>query len=182
MQVKEYIQTLVDEKKIRMERIGSGNWYWSFASDEVQARETELGCLRRELERSEAAWREIGGRLTALREKRNMEEGDGNVEEARNGLMRAKGDLEREVGMLRSRMEETKRGQGRKSVAAMKAEIGELKEQAHMWTDNVYILEQYVRKLAGGDREVVKAIQQECYGEEYTEEDGGLRELLLPLS
>lgn len=176
MQVKEYIQYLVGENRVRVEKIGSGNWYWSFASDEVQARERELEGLRREVERGEAGWREVEGRVTALREKRDMEEGDGDVEEERNGLMRAKGELEKEVGMLRGRVEEMKRGQGRKSVAAMKAEIGELKEQAQMWTDNVYILEQYVRKLAGGDREVVKAMQQEYYGEEYIE-DEGLREL-----
>ena len=45
-----------------------------------------------------------------------------------------------------------------------------------MWTDNIYMLEAYLGKLAGGDREIMAAVQQECYGEEYVEGEG-LREI-----
>lgn len=176
MQVKEYIQSLVDENKLRIEKIGSGNWYWSFASDEVKERERELGVLRTEVEKVRGVCEEVEGRVAVLRTKRKTEgeEGEG-LEEERNGLMRVKGELEREVGMLRRRTEEMRRGQGRRSVAAMKPEIGELKQQTQMWTDNVYVLEEYVRKLAAGDLSVVQALQQEVYGEEYAEGEG-LRE------
>ncbi|KAH9221616.1 meiotic nuclear division protein 1, partial [Leptodontidium sp. 2 PMI_412] len=30
MQVKEYLQSMQDENLIRVEKIGSGNWYWCF--------------------------------------------------------------------------------------------------------------------------------------------------------
>lgn len=42
MQVKDYLQALSDDNKIRVEKIGSGNWYWSFPSDEQKARQAEL--------------------------------------------------------------------------------------------------------------------------------------------
>ncbi len=39
MQVKDYLQSLADDNKIRVEKIGSGNWYWSFLSDEKKAKD-----------------------------------------------------------------------------------------------------------------------------------------------
>jgi hypothetical protein len=41
IQVKEYIQTLIEENKLRVDKIGSGNWYWSFGSDEKYDRERQ---------------------------------------------------------------------------------------------------------------------------------------------
>ena len=183
MQVKEYVQGLVDENKIRVEKIGTGNWYWCFASDEVKAKERELEGLRREIEKVGGSCGEVEGKVRALRERRALEEGcdggDGKeeVEKERDELMETRNGLEREVVELRARLEEArKKGEG-KSVGRMKGEIEELKQEAMMWTDNVYVLEEYVKKLAGGDMGVVRAVQQECYGEEYAEGEG-LRELL----
>lgn len=42
MQVKDYLQALSDENKIRVEKIGSGNWYWSFPSDEKKIKQAAL--------------------------------------------------------------------------------------------------------------------------------------------
>jgi hypothetical protein len=42
MHVKDYLQALADDNKIRVEKIGSGNWYWSFLSDEKKAKDTML--------------------------------------------------------------------------------------------------------------------------------------------
>ncbi|KAL4908900.1 hypothetical protein BDW74DRAFT_145512 [Aspergillus multicolor] len=58
----------------------------------------------------------------------------------------------------------------------MKEELEESRQQAQQYTDNIYILEEYVRKLTGGDREVMQAVQREFYGDEYVEGEG-LREL-----
>jgi hypothetical protein len=42
MHVKDYLQSLADDNKIRVEKIGSGNWYWSFPSDEKKTKEAAL--------------------------------------------------------------------------------------------------------------------------------------------
>lgn len=42
MQVKDYLTALVDDNKIRVEKIGSGNWYWCFRGDEKRQKEGEL--------------------------------------------------------------------------------------------------------------------------------------------
>lgn len=42
MQVKDYLQSLSDDNKIRVEKIGSGNWYWSFPNDDKKTKEDAL--------------------------------------------------------------------------------------------------------------------------------------------
>jgi hypothetical protein len=54
MQVKDYLQSLADDNKIRVEKIGSGNWYWSFPSDEKKAKETALEKAQEEYNKAAA--------------------------------------------------------------------------------------------------------------------------------
>ena len=42
MQVKDYLTALSDDGKIRVEKIGSGNWYWCFRGDEKTQAQNEL--------------------------------------------------------------------------------------------------------------------------------------------
>jgi hypothetical protein len=54
MQVKDYLQALSDDNKIRVEKIGSGNWYWSFPSDERKSREAALEKAQEEHDKAAA--------------------------------------------------------------------------------------------------------------------------------
>ncbi|EHL00360.1 putative Meiotic coiled-coil protein 7 [Glarea lozoyensis 74030] len=72
MQVKEYLQALSDENLIRVEKIGSGNWYWCFVSEERKRREGVLKGLKNEKGGLEE-------RIVAL-------EGEVEVEEGRRGV------------------------------------------------------------------------------------------------
>lgn len=185
MQVKEYIQTLTDEGLIRVEKIGSGNWYWCFGSDEKKTREARLGQLQKEVEKAQASYDEVGSSLTELLAKREAEENgsggdaDGDDETERESLLRKKEELEQVVQQLQAQWKAitSSTGDEGKSVQEKKAELETLRQAAQDWTDNIYILEEYLGRLAGGDREIMAAVQQECYGEEYVEGEG-LRELL----
>lgn len=59
MQVKDYLQALQDDNKIRVEKIGSGNWYWSFPSDEKKAREAAMERAQEDLNKADAAVKEL---------------------------------------------------------------------------------------------------------------------------
>src|SRR6187402_1164160 len=48
MQVKDYLQAIQDENLIRVEKIGSGNWYWCFMSDAKKAKENMINKLKAE--------------------------------------------------------------------------------------------------------------------------------------
>lgn len=180
MQVKEYIQALLDEGKLRVEKIGSGNWYWIFGSDEKLERERMVGRVKTEVEKTRKSCADAQAALaaeTALRQREEPdEEGEDHAgrESRRNSLMATRIALEAEVGRLQAAEMQRNNGSN-KGVTQIRQELGGLQQQAQQWTDNIYILEGYVRQLAGGDQEVVTAVVRECFGDEYV--DGGLREL-----
>ncbi|KAJ5671559.1 hypothetical protein N7507_000686 [Penicillium longicatenatum] len=176
IQVKEYIQALLDEDQIRVDKIGSGNWYWSFGSDEKVERERQLARVYTEVEKvkkSCAEWE------TALAEtaRRHGSDSEGENEvgiDTRQNLLVTKAELTAEVHRLR--VAEMGLGDSvcKKGVLMLQGELAGFRQQALQWTDNLCILEQYLRELAQ-DPQMVAAVLHECYGDEYV--DGGLREL-----
>ncbi|KAJ6074405.1 uncharacterized protein N7446_002182 [Penicillium canescens] len=151
IQVKEYIQALTDENRLRVEKIGSGNWYWSFASDEKHEQERHLARVSAEVEKSRKSCTEMMAALadeTARREEEPEDEGKEGVPHTPEGR--------------------TSDGRG--------SELAGFRQDALKWTDNIYVLEEYLRKLAGGDRQMVEEVLRECYGDEYVDGEG-LREL-----
>lgn len=179
MQVKDFLSALVDDGRVRVERIGSGNWYWSWASDEKRQLEAVYAELERE---NDQARRNVEELMRRRDEAVAAAAGDSNDEkQMRIELAATRARLETEVVALREELRErTGEGDGGDgsglSARQKEAEIGKLRAEAVQWTDNIYVLEGYVRRLAGGDEELVAAVQRECYGDEYVEGEG-LREL-----
>ncbi|CAG7922601.1 unnamed protein product [Penicillium olsonii] len=161
IQVKEYIQALTDEGQVRVEKIGSGNWYWSFPSDEKRARESQLARVRTEVEKTRQACADAQALIT--------EAGLRGEAEERDSLTARKAELQAAVDWVRTT--EAQRGNSR---STLQAQLAGFRQEALQWTDNIYILEEYMRKLTG-DRALVDLILQESYGEEYV--DGGLAEM-----
>ena len=166
MQVKDYVQALSDEGKIHVEKIGSGNWYWSFASEETKLREVELGKLRAELEGVQANVGELEGKVKVAREERADGEGD-----EREELVRRQEVLSLEVGALRKELE-TYADADPGEVERKRREVEGFKRRAERWTDNLMLVEGYMGKLMGGDREAMDGLRRQVYGEEYVEGEG----------
>ena len=78
MQVKDYLTALVDDIKIRVEKIGSGNWYWCFRGDDKKLREQEVKKWEREKESCHQKVEEAKNMLLSAREERS----EGDNEEA----------------------------------------------------------------------------------------------------
>ena len=169
MQVKDYLQALSDEGKIRVEKIGSGNWYWSFLSEEKKNRENEVGKLKGELAKVEGSLGELEDKVREASEKR------GGDNEDRGKLVSAKLELDVEIGGLRKELEGYKDGDPGE-VERRRKEIKFLQARAETWTDNIGILECYLLGLMGGNREGSNEMKRELYGDEYVEGEG-LREL-----
>lgn len=166
MAVKDYIQALTDEGQIHVEKIGSGNWYWSFASEETKMREAELGKLRAEMEALRGSVAELEVRVKVAREERG--EGDG---EEREGLVRRQEGLGGEVGALRRELETFKDGDPGE-VERKRREVEGLRRGAERWTDNLMLVEGYLGRLMGGDRGAMEELRRMVYGEEYVEGEG----------
>lgn len=177
IQVKEYIQALTDENRIRVEKIGTGNWYWSFGSDERIQYERQLVRVKTEVDQARQSRTETMAALRSERMQRETE-ADAGRETERMAFEEQRAGLQEEVSRLRSAVAAAQSGidsVGSKGVLQLQEDLAGFRYQAQQWTDNIYILEEYLRRLASGDREIIVSIQRECYGDEYV--DGGLREL-----
>ena len=173
MQVKEYVQALNDEGHIRVEKIGNGNWYWSFLSEEKLARQHTLAQLMEERDKVLKGMEELKGKVEAAGKGRN--EDSDRVEGGREELLRAYDDEKIELQKLRAELDGYKDGDP-EEVVRKKAEIEALKLRVAKWTDNIYCLEHYIRKVTGGNMEAVEGVRRTCYGGEYIEGEG-LKEL-----
>lgn len=173
IQVKEYIQALTDEGHLRVEKIGSGNWYWSFTSDEKHNRERQLAQVSIEVEKVRKSCADVEAALAA----ETLRDQETDDEEERHTLGVQKAELQAAVDRVRTTEAQLSGPLNSlsKGVKQVQEELAGFRQQALQWTDNIYILEDYLHKLAGGDRQLVEGVLRECYGDEYV--DGGLCEL-----
>lgn len=174
IQVKEYIQALTDDNRIRVEKIGSGNWYWIFSSDERIQLERQLARVKTEVEQARKS-RTDASEALATETTRREKESDSASESERIALQEQRAELQAAVERLQAAAQPGVDSACSKGVQQLRAELAGFRQQALQWTDNIYILEEYLSRLAGGDREIISAVQRDCYGDEYV--DGGLREL-----
>lgn len=164
MQVKEFITGLQNENMITVEKIGSGNWYWSFASDELKSRETTLASLR-----------ETEAKLAASVETMNEQLGKfamSEEEKQEHQQLMAELDVEKaEVVALEAELDGFRDGDP-EVLGSRKRDAEKIKALAMRATDNIYVLEQTVKQMVGGDHEQLENLKRDMYGEEYVEGEG----------
>lgn len=168
MQVKDYLQALNDEGKIRVEKIGSGNWYWSFLSEEKHNRDVTLAKLREEKTKVDATVKELEQKVEEASESRGVDEGRGELVAKQMALVE-------EVGLLKRELE-TYKDADPGEVERRRKEIEGFRVKAERWTDNIGVLEGRLLGMLGGDRESFEALRMDVYGDEYVEGEG-LKEL-----
>ncbi len=169
MQVKDYLQALSDEGQIRVEKIGSGNWYWSFLSEETNTRNGALAKLREEKEKVDAAVHDLDSKVKEASEMREGEDG------GRQELISIQTTLQEEVGVFQGELEQYKDGDPGE-VVRKREDIKRLRDKAERWTDNVGLLEGWLLQRLGGDRGALEDMRRGLYEGEYVEGEG-LREL-----
>ena len=184
MQVKDMIKELTDESKVKVEKIGSGNWYWCWAGEELREKQDTLaqleygntpksGLMLTHWHRAEKSKLEASN---ALQEQQIKElkcrraTADDNAEHQE--LLERVRILETEVNALT--IEEQARQTailGR--VEQIMAETDTLKQQAVRDTDNIYAVEfHFLANIMGGDRQKMELLRRECYGAYYVEDEG----------
>ena len=175
--VKDFLKDLIDEGKIKCEKIGSGNWYWCFPSDEqavLKSKIEEKTKLEETVTKNEA---EIEALKEAIEEiKKRKEECESDA--AYITLLSKVTSIDSEVKSLKYQkhnLEQAVSGDAN-GFEDMTKNLAIFKHEAEMWTDNIYILEAYLRDKLAVDRESMVAMQREYYGDEFVEGEG-LREV-----
>ncbi|WPH03830.1 Hypothetical protein R9X50_00671300 [Acrodontium crateriforme] len=176
MQVKDYIQSLTDENRINVEKIGSGNWYWSFASQDLRLRERALAEAKVGRERASVTVEELKAKLLQVRTLREDEEAVLDLPgERREDLLAKQVELGEGIESLRREIEAF-RDNDPTEVERKVKDTREARERAEMLTDEIYSMEAWFMKQ-GLDAESMRNFGQAFYGDEFDSEEGMLREL-----
>lgn len=161
------MQALVDEGLVKVEKIGSGNWYWSFGGEEKRARETKLHGLGEEHARCEKVMRTLQDEVSL----KEAEAGTSDDAKERAELKEEADRLQAEVGKLREEVEGYA-DMDPKALEAKQTASRTEHDRAERWTENCWSLESWLRGSLGVDREALENLQRQCYGKEYTEGEG----------
>lgn len=117
-------------------------------------------------------------RREAEEEGEDNKDGEGGEGEEGEGLMmmmRREKDLREELEELRRELMGYRDGDP-VEVVKKKGEVEVCRERAERWTDNIGVLEGWLKGVLGGDRERMEGIRKMFYGDEYIEGEG-LRDL-----
>jgi hypothetical protein len=171
------VQGLQDESKIRAEKIGSGNWYWAFVSDDKIARQKALEAAQSAYDKALTTDNELKSKIAEAEAQRRgddemLEEGGGTREE----LLSSKKLLEVETEALRRELATYSDNDPTELERKVK-DAAEWKIMADEFTDDIYSMEGWLKGQMGGG-EALDMMLQETYGKEYDEEVRGLKELV----
>lgn len=172
----DYLQSLQHENKICVEKIGSGNWYWSFASQDKKTRECALTEAQSAHDKAAAIVNELKAKAAEAQAQRDDEEDALENGESREDLMVAKSELDNEVKSLHKELAAFSDSDPTE-LERKKKEIELFKCHAEQFTDEIYSMEGWFKKM-GTDEEELKGLRMQIYGDEVDEEDGVLKDLL----
>ncbi|PVH85896.1 meiotic nuclear division protein 1 [Cadophora sp. DSE1049] len=172
MQVKDTLQAMQDENLIRVEKIGSGNWYWCFMSDAKKGKENILNKLKAEESGITTAIAETERQIEEEMAKREDDDEnllDGNGMD-RKALLEVHGLLLKETEALDKELacysDNDPAELQRKVVEAKR-----LKDSAIRWTDNIESMESYIGTLTSDRNQTAELMLAAC-GDEYVFGEG----------
>eukprot|EP00866_Antonospora_locustae_P001989 jgi/Antlo1/1989/2209 len=143
MAVKDVLQGLIDDDLVRLEKIGTSNYYWAFPSQKQVNRNNVLEKLNAERESTNKKVEELRVRLEA----EQMARADGE----RTGLISRYEDLKKERDELFSALEKYN-GCDPAIYEEKKIRVAALKTEVNKITDDLFTVQSYVCNKFDVDR------------------------------
>lgn len=158
-----------------MEKIGSGNWYWSFVSEEKKARQDSLEQARAAHEKATSVVEDLTKKLAEAEAQREDEaqmlEGGAQSREQLTAIKLALDkdikECEKELAAYRD-TDPTELERKEEEMKKCKVEVGQ-------FTDDIYSMESWLGKRFGEG--TVKELRLSLYGDELDEDEGILRDM-----
>lgn len=166
----DYIQALQDDSKIICEKIGSGNWYWSFPSEAKRQKEVYLDKIRKDHEKTSAVVTDLRHKL-AQRAAQLEEEEDtaGGGGDNRQELMSKITVLEEDLKTLSKELE-TYADKDPTELERKKTESKSLLDDAERYTDEIDSIEGWFSKQ-GDAEQFLATCRMGFYGDEWDTEE-----------
>ena len=178
MHLKDHMQLLVDENHVRVEKIGSGNWYWSFPSDEKIRKEAALEKAQAEKDKAQSAVEELEQKVADAVAARAEDDDEMIMEpgQDRDSMMGLHAELCKTLGAFRTELAGYSENDP-VEVERRRAAVAEDRLRVDAVTDAICSMESWFKQRMGGDRMQLLMLKQSWYGNEFDEEAGGLREI-----
>lgn len=167
MQIKDLIKELLDDNKIKVEKIGSGNWYWCWAGEEARDKKSMLVTLEAERSKIEESNAALNERVERLRQAQR----EAQVNKAHQEYSEQLGPLEDEVRRLTAEKDSWENAVAG-GIEGLKADIAKSREETSLLMDNINTIEGQLQSLFNGDTAMMELIRQSCYGGLYVEGEG----------
>ena len=159
-----------------MEKIGSGNWYWAFASEDKKTHQKALEDASAAHDKAALLVEDLKQRLAEVQAQREDEEDmlDSGAE-SREELMSRRSVLETGILSLQKELAAYSDSDPTE-LERKKKEIEGFKCETEQYTDDVYSMEGWFKKQ-GQDEESLKQLRSALYGDQLDGEEGILREI-----
>ena len=167
-----------DDNLIRVEKIGSGNWYWSFPSDEKLKKEDLLNKAQAERAKANATLERLRSKIEEAQLAREGED-DGQIMECegdRKSLTARQNILGKELQLLRTVLAAHSENDP-VEIEKRKELIRKRRAEAEKWTEQIQTMENWIRKNTAVDKEQFLLMKQNWYDDEFDEDEGCLREI-----
>ena len=136
--IKDVNQMLVDDCKVDQEKIGSGNFFWSFASKQSQQIEVELEKVKADIAAQRGKLDSLAQQITAERAERQPSAKRTEDIETLSANKKRKAEVQNVLSTLRSRDPAVLQELERKVKLCV--------EGANRWTDNIWCMKEYCVK------------------------------------
>lgn len=174
----DYVQALADENKINCEKIGSGNWYWSFSSEAKKTAAANLSSAQATHAKQAQINEELQAKLAAAAASRE-DEADEMLDggESREELSLKQASLDQQCKELMKDLACYVNDDPTELERKME-EAEKLKAAAMQWTEDIEEMEGWFKTRTEGQPDQFQELMQSFYGNEYDEENCVLRELV----
>lgn len=163
---------------IRVEKIGSINWYWSFPGEEHHTKQQAVEKVTKE---RDSLLGQVALTRGLLAEKQQCEDKQASWIEQAEGLSREaaeakKQNLKTDIAKLKSELTKYA-SRDPQELERMRQKLCQLKDRAEEATEKIWVWERWFRNTAGMIEEEIIEMGRAGYGEEWDENEKCLREL-----
>eukprot|EP01116_Phalansterium_solitarium_P018535 TRINITY_DN4937_c0_g1_i1.p1 TRINITY_DN4937_c0_g1~~TRINITY_DN4937_c0_g1_i1.p1 ORF type:complete len:208 (+),score=60.68 TRINITY_DN4937_c0_g1_i1:578-1201(+) len=134
--VKDILQSLVDDNMVKQDKVGTGNYFWLFPSDEMNLRNVKQGQLEQEL----ATFKRRRTELDSEHKQAMLGREDSEERQAKLARLAS---LEADNAQLKAQLQALAESNP-ETIKAMQHDAKVALEAANRWTDNIFSLKSWI--------------------------------------
>ena len=171
------LQALSNENKINVEKIGSGNWYWSFPSQELKNRQKALEDASSAYDKAKAVVEDLQHKIAEVASQRQEEAevSEDSIPETHEELVAMKSTLDLEFKALSKELA-TYSDYDPTGLERKATESNKFRRDVEQYTDDIYAMEGWFKRQ-GVNEECLSSLRASLYGDQYDPEEHVLKDL-----